>query len=134
MRSLIGFDQLGEKIATKIASNPVSAKPPTTVTHAARRGFGTSRSGTATDSANSTAPSRRPQNGAHATNGESSLPNADGIAEKNMLLAEKTINASVNARSWSWRLRRKRASTRPAASVPMSATAVAIITWASRLL
>jgi hypothetical protein len=41
--------QLGEKIATMVAIKPVRAKPPTTVTHAARRGFGTSRSGMATD-------------------------------------------------------------------------------------
>jgi hypothetical protein len=45
----------------------------------------------------------------------------------------RTINASTRARSWSWWLRRKRAITRPAARIPMSATAVAIITWASTL-
>src|SRR4051812_7785955 len=91
--SRIGVPQSGEKIATMTANKPVSAKPPTTVSHAARRGFGTSRSGTATDRANSTAPSRRPQNGAQATKAESRSPKADGIAEKNMLLAEETISA-----------------------------------------
>jgi hypothetical protein len=101
MASAIGSPQCGENAATKTASSPVNATPPNTVTHAARRGFGTIRSGTATDSANRMAPSSRPQNGAHATKLESSSPNADGTADRNRFDADRTTSASVSPRSCS---------------------------------
>src|SRR3954447_14637686 len=85
IRPAIGSPQLGAKTGTTIAIRPVRASPPKTVSQAARFGFGTWRFGTATDSANRIAPTSRPQKGAHATKGEVSAPNADGIADMNRL-------------------------------------------------
>src|SRR4051812_2680617 len=94
--SRIGSDQSGDRKAAISATAPVSSSPPTKVSHAAARGLGTSRSGTATDRANSTAPSKRPQNGAQPTKCELSSPNAAGTTDRNRFVAVKTTSASIS--------------------------------------
>src|SRR4051794_41688255 len=106
--SLIGLDQSGDQTAATAAMTPTIATPPATASQAARRGCDTRRGGIATDSANSSAPTTRAQNGAHATKFDVRKPNADGMADSNRLDAASTIIASASARSCNWRLRRKR--------------------------
>ena len=101
-----GLLQCGDSQATTTATAPSRPTQTVSIPMAARLGDRTSRSGTATESAKTIAPRTRPISGAHATNCESSSPNAAGIAEKNRLVPDRISSAAVSARSWRLRLRR----------------------------
>ena len=84
-----GWLQWGASHAVTIVIAASTVKTPAIIAAVAVRTSRTSRSGTATDSAKTSAAIARPTNGAQATNCELSSPNADGIAERRRAAAPR---------------------------------------------